>query len=184
VGPSGATIRNRSNLVKFPNNWSEIKSTYGIKVPILSIKHSAFGPKNPSGKKLIKTYGLTPEQRLAAVAPAEAKSLPERLVYGWCVAHQISFSYQVAVLGGRAVPGGQVLDFVIYDKVTPICIRIQSYWHTGAGNVFKDDLQLDALLKLGYVVEDIWEYQINTVQKLDIIMRNILFGAPRYREVV
>lgn len=42
------------------------------------------------------------------------------------------FRYQVRFMGGRRLPGGQVLDFVVETKPFPTIIYVQSrYWHRG-----------------------------------------------------
>lgn len=171
-------------VVKFPANWTEVKRIIakGNK-PVLTIRPAPLGNVIPTGKKLIIKHGETPEEALARYAPATVKSKPERMLFGWLVRHNISFDYQTNVAGGRAVPGGAVLDFVIYEKATPIAIRVQSYWHLGAENVLGDDIQLNMLQQMGFVVEDVWEWQINTVPKIDQKMREILYGAPKFREV-
>lgn len=45
----------------------------------------------------------------------------------------LKYSYQVPVMGGRNVRGGQVLDFLVYTpgKYTIVDVR-GTYWHTGA----------------------------------------------------
>lgn len=172
-------------MIKYPRNWTEIKNaiTKGNK-PVLNIKPASLGDSIPTGKKLFIKHGETPEEALAKIAPVEAKSMPERLLYGWLIKHHISFAYQTNVAGGRAVPGGAVLDFVIYEKAAPMVIRLQSYWHKGAENVYADDIQLNMLQQMGFVVVDIYDYEINSTPKLDNKMRQILFGAPKWEEIV
>lgn len=136
------------------------------------------GPPIPKGTMLIK-HGETPQQRYAKYAPAEVKSLPERILFGWLVLHRVMFDYQVSVLGGRAIPGGAVLDFVIYDKPIPIVIRVMSYWHKTTE--WGDEIQRQAVEELGYIVEDVDEWEINELDKLEMKMREILFGAPKTR---
>jgi hypothetical protein len=171
-------------VIKFPENWTDIKRaiTKGNK-PVLNIRPAPLGKPMPTGKSLIIKHGETPEEALAKIAPAEAKSKPERMLYGWLIKHNISFAYQTSVAGGRAVPGGAVLDFVIYEKATPIVIRIQSYWHLGAENVLGDDIQLNMLQQMGFVVEDVQEYEITTAAKIDEVMRRILYGTPKWRDI-
>ena len=172
-------------FITFPANWTEVKRaiTKGNK-PILTIRPSRLGSVIPTGKKLIIKYGETPEQALAKIAPPTAKSTPERLLYGWLIKHSIPFAYQTSVAGGRVIPGGVVLDFVIYGKGIPIAIRVQSYWHLGAENIFADDIRLNMLQQMGFIVEDVWEWEINTVTKLNNVMRRILYGTPKWRDVV
>lgn len=104
---------------------------------------------------------------------------PERLVFGWLKRHHFMFEYQTPLMGGR-VPGGAIVDFIIYDKSPPIVIRVQSYWHEAAVVRWNDQIQRDGLEALGYVVEDVWEREINTVERVDSKMRQIIFGAPKF----
>jgi hypothetical protein len=149
--------------------------------PILKIRPVPKGKPVKTGAKLVSRRGISAEEMLAAGAPKG--SLPERMVYGWLVKNHVSFAWQTSIDGGR-VPGGQVLDFVLYDKAFPVVIRLQSYWHSGADKVLTDEVQLNILLQSGYIVEDVWEWEINTISKLDNKMRQILYGAPKFREVI
>jgi hypothetical protein len=180
VGPNITTKRNRSNL-EFPTNWSDIKGRFDSSLPVLKYKKYPKGKPLPYGKGLMGPPLGSPEESLAALGPSKA-SLPERMVYGWLIRHKVIFDYQSPVLGGK-VAGGAVLDFVLHDRVDPIVIRIQSYWHTGASNMFADAIQLSSLQELKYTVEDVWEWEINTVSRLDNKMRQILYGAPKFTEV-
>lgn len=169
--------------ITFPRTWTEVKRAIKSKQPTLSIRKAPLGKSIPTGESLFVKHGETPEEALAKYAPATAKSKPERMLYGWLIKHGISFEYQVTVAGGRAIPGGAVLDFVVYARATPIAIRIQSYWHKGAENILGDDIQLNMLQEIGYVVEDVYDWQISTVPKLENVMRQILYGMPKWREV-
>ena len=143
--------------------------------PHVPFLRTARGTPIPIGSRLRK-YGLTPEERYAQYAPEG--SAPERLLYGWLRRHGIWFSYQVEELGGR-LPGGMILDFVIWEKTPNLVIRIMSYWHDSPESKTRDELQLVALLELGYWVEDLQEWEINTVEKVDGAMRTLLYSAPR-----
>jgi hypothetical protein len=145
-------------------------------VPQMVWRRAASGSPIPTGVRLGK-IGETPEQAYARYAPATAKSLPERILYGWLTIHKVLFDYQTSVLGGRAVPGGAVLDFVVYDKPTPIAIRVMSYWHKTTE--WGDEIQRQAVEELGYTVVDVDEWEINDLTKLEGKMREILFGAPK-----
>ena len=54
-----------------------------------------------------------------------------------------------------------------------------SYWHESATARYTDDIQRAALEVFGLQVEDVWEREVNTVEKVDAKMREILFGAPK-----
>ena len=44
-------------------------------------------------------------------------------------------------MGGRPTPGGAVADFVVYDMLPALIIRVQSYWHTTSSQKYFDDSQ-------------------------------------------
>jgi len=126
--------------------------------------------------------GELPEEVYTKLAPPTATK-PEKMIYGWLVFHKRSFQYQVEALGGRQTPGGAVLDFVIYDVTPQIALRVQSWWHVQPQNRYADDMQYESLQDMGYQVEDVWEGDVATVERLDATMREILFGVS-YRPIL
>jgi hypothetical protein len=94
-------------------------------------------------------------------------TFPELVVYDWLERHNARFEYQFAVLGGRAIKGGQVLDFVVDRGIDVLVWEIQGlYWHTRPGKIRADEAERLALLgieilrkKVGGVVE-IWDTRI------------------------
>ena len=150
------------------------------KLPILKLRKGIKGRPQPTGTRLRK-YGLTPEEQYMQYAPEGTK--PERLVFGWLLKHKFMFDFQQPVMGGR-IPGGAVVDFIIYDKQPPIALRIMSFWHESPEVKWTDDIQAENLFQLGYQVEDVWEREINTLDKVDYKMRQIIFGAPKMRTVI
>jgi len=146
-------------------------------VPRIRPTRYAKGRPIPLGTRLRK-YGLTPEETYAQYAPEG--TTPERILFGWLRQHGFTFAFQSPLMGGRAVPGGAIVDFIIYDKFPPLIIRIMSYWHESVDAKWRDQIQLAGLTELGYRVEDVWEYEINTVKKVDQKMRTVLFGAPKW----
>jgi len=175
MGKSRRRKSNRSNIT-FPKSPSDALQRMDVGVPRIKWRHPAKGEAEPTGRRLSK-YGLTEEEKLMQYAPEG--SAPERLVFGWLVRNDIIFQYQVSVAGGRAIPGGAVLDFVIYEKDPPIVLRIQSYWHESASMQWADEIQMEMLTEIGFRVEDVYESEVNTVARVDQTMREILFGAPR-----
>lgn len=79
--------------------------------------------------------------------------------YGW------SFDYQVPIRGGR-LPGGQVLDFLIYTEPRPTPLQpFSTYFHRGMmGN--EDRFKLDVVRQI-YGVEPVvwWSDLIDTQAK-------------------
>ncbi len=105
-------------------------------------------------------------------------SLPERRVYGWLIRHRIDFEYQASLLGGRK-PGGAVVDFIVALRQPPLVLRIMSYWHTSPTSKVFDDKQAQEIEDLGYQVEDVWEYELNTPDATNHTMMRILYGMPK-----
>jgi hypothetical protein len=165
-------------MVAFPRNRGNALDVFrSSKVPRIKWRRATKGSNIPRGTAL-RGYGLTQEEKLLQYAPEGTG--PERLVYGWLKTHDFLFTFQESILGGRA-PGGAILDFVVYDKQPPVVIRIMSYWHDAAPVAMADSIQAEALLEMGYTVEDVWERDINTVAKVNRKMQEILFGAPKYQ---
>lgn len=175
MGKSSSRQRNRSNIT-FPTSRYEALEEYETSgVPTLKWRRATKGKSEPLGTRLRK-YGLTPEEQLMQYAPGGSK--PERMVFGWLLRHKFIFEFQVSVLGGRA-PGGAVIDFVIYDKVPAIALRVQSFWHAPPEVKWADDIQAQNLTEMGYQVEDVWESDVNTIDRVDATMQHIMFGAPK-----
>jgi len=96
-------------------------------------------------------------------------TLPELCTYLWLQDAGLNFSFQYPLLGGRAIRGGAVVDFIIWN-LSPngyYIWRIQGdYWHTGHEVEKKDEVQKFRLaaLKLGGIpivdVIDLWESRI------------------------
>ncbi len=162
--------------IRFPKNNTAAIDGVDAGVPRLRYKKPSKGGPIRVGRT--QKFGLSPEEELMQYAPGG--SVPERMVYGWLVRHDMPFQYQVSVLGGRQVPGGAVLDFVIYARDVPIVVRLQSYWHQNAEQQWRDSIQLSMLTELGMVVEDVDEYEVNTVEKVDRKMQEVIFGRPKF----
>jgi hypothetical protein len=90
----------------------------------------------------------------------QAESLPE-----WWAALalnqlKIDYEFQYSVMGGRAIRGGQVVDFYVYTKPLPTPMQIEGeYWHGGIKNAETQlkNAQLNRYFS-GYAqpVEEIW----------------------------
>lgn len=73
----------------------------------------------------------------------------------------IEFSYQSSFQGGRHVPGGSVVDFVIYMPLYEILLRVQTYrFHFALGSD-KQSYDMEQKIELsdneGVIVVDIYE---------------------------
>lgn len=126
----------------------------------------------PQGGRL-KWVGVSPKQALINLAPDGSE--PERKVYGWLVRRNVPFRYQQPVMGGR-LPGGAVIDFILTLRQPQIALRVMGYWHRMPGQMVKDDIQRTSLEEFGFIVEDVWEYEIITLDRLNTRMRKLVYG--------
>ena len=176
MGESRQRKRHRSNLVpEIPRTALQALKALGGKVPRPKLKRPSKGDPIPTRSRLTQ-WGKTAEEKLMELAPEGSQ--PERMVYGWLIRHGVPFEFQVPLMGGR-VPGGAIVDFVLHLRETPLIIRIMGYWHDMPGQKTNDELQRDALEQVGWRIEDIWEYEINTEQKVRDKMVEILYGHPK-----
>lgn len=167
--------RNRGGSIEFPRGFSRVRRMLGGKTPKLTFPKEPKGDVEVRGTRITK-HGLSPEEQLMRYAPEGTK--PERMLFGWLKMRGLSFGFQQPLMGGR-LPGGAVVDFIIYDNLPPLVIRVQSYWHESASAQWMDSVQRDALENLGYQVEDIWEKDLQTYEDINQIMNHILYGFPR-----
>lgn len=108
--------------------------------------------------------GSTQQAEGGTIKGKEANSLEE-----WRVAQalnrlKIRYDYQVAIFGGRAVRGGLVVDFVIYNPwKIPLMVHGE-YWHNG--RLGADDAYSQAAVRQYYGREPvvIWGREVQTVE--------------------
>lgn len=82
-------------------------------------------------------------------------------------------SFQVDILGGRRVPGGQILDIVIEDAPMPVYISVKGIYHRTAAARAEDAYE-EALVRslLSNVkVLEIWEQDIEQENWLENFLR-------------
>lgn len=127
----------------------------------------------PIGTRLL-TLGVDLRTELSA-GPIMATPA-ERAVFGWLLRFGVPFEFQQPLMGGRAVPGGAVVDFIIYLEYPPIVLRVMSYWHTQEAQRQLDKLQKDVLEQEGFRVEDIWEWETLDWLTMSRTLENLLFG--------
>jgi len=78
---------------------------------------------------------------------------------------KVSYNYQVAVFGGRFVPGGAVIDFEVFLVPTSVFVWAQGdYWHT-RGNQEEEDMYMMARIEqeLHKRNVEVWEHEALTV---------------------
>ncbi len=172
MGARGQRKRNRSDIV-LPKTALQALKAIGADYPVM--RRPSKGQPIPKGVRLMR-YGKTAEERLMELAPEG--SAPEKMVYGWLVKHGIPFEYQVPLLGGR-VPGGAIVDFVLELRETPLIIRVMGYYHTLPAQIIRDEMQRDYLEQLGWRVEDVWDYEVNTEEKVNEKMIEVIYGFPK-----
>lgn len=126
-----------------------------------------------TGTRLIPLGETLREAMMAGPVDAPAS---ERIIYGWLLRFGIPFDYQVPVMGGRAVPGGAVVDFLIYITTPPTVLRVMSYWHTDPAQREIDALQKAVLEEdFQFRVVDIWEWETMDWEFLSRRMRELIF---------
>lgn len=77
----------------------------------------------------------------------KGSTLPEVVAIEWLSRHNTRWDFQVWVLGGRKVIGGQVLDLIVDAGRGVYVLEIQGqYWHNRPGKVLLDEAQKFALL--------------------------------------
>ena len=123
---------------------------------------------------------------------------PEWWVYQWLLhrglKERVDFTYQENVQGGRVIPGGSVIDFMIRGAPGGSLLwRIQGYyWHYGrpGGQRMKDYEKRLRLEGQGFTVIDILDRDIEDPQQrekvLDAALRGVelislspfIFGRP------
>lgn len=66
---------------------------------------------------------------------ARAGSEPEWWIYNSLTEFRLVFDYQVSRRGGKTMPGGLVIDFVVYSGIVTALEYLGAYWHTGSFGV-------------------------------------------------
>lgn len=83
--------------------------------------------------------------------------------------------FQTDILGGRRLPGGQVLDIIIEDAPQPVYISVKGYYHEGAKAVYEDRLkEIIAQAMIGAKVLEVWEKDIDQPGWLEAYLRREL----------
>lgn len=76
-------------------------------------------------------------------------TLPELVCLEWLERKRYKFEFQVWLLGGRVLKGGQVVDVVVDVGARVMILEVQgNYWHTRPGAIQRDEGQKYALLGL------------------------------------
>lgn len=143
------------------------------------LKPYTFGKRRAAAKPAAPAALLKDDaaEREAAALPADLDSGFEERVYkmllrvGW---KPDDIETQQGILGGRSLPGGQVIDFVLY---TPASVGISCkgrHWHGNEGEETILDVQA-AQNYAKFVV--IWDDEVETDDQLEAIVRERI-GQP------
>ena len=84
--------------------------------------------------------------------------------------------FQVNFLGGRRIPGGQVLDIVLDEVYPPIYITVKGYWHESARAAYDDSVKELTVRRIipGTKVLSVWEKDIDQPGWLrDFLLREV-----------
>jgi hypothetical protein len=113
-------------------------------------------------------------------------TIPELIIMDYLDRKNAKYEFQKWILGGRALRGGQVVDFAIDAGMRVVVVEPQGgYWHTRPGNVAKDLAQRIALMGITIwgkkvVVCEVWERRLLDKhlrpQVLDAMMRGEELG--------
>jgi hypothetical protein len=90
----------------------------------------------------------------------------------------LGYEYQIDLVGGNKLPGGQILDFLVFTKPLPTPIYINGdYWHRASAQ--NDALKQAAVVnELGGFVQPpkvFWTHQLTSIQDaIDLLRRELL----------
>ena len=137
-------------------------------------------PKESRDFAVLEVGGKSDRQKLEDKATDAAGTypgtLPERLVYKWCLDNELTFYIQKRVFASFTMFMSAIVDVLILGYIginKPLVIRIQSqYWHSGSQGRL-DDAQAARLRSAGYHVTDVWEadlYRAALGNRLDRFM--------------
>jgi len=90
------------------------------------------------------------------------------------------FGFKVAYFGGRSMPGGVEVDFLVYTPVLLTPLRMQSrFWHLIRRDETKDIMDYGKLLRIPGLATpvDLWDYQVGSVEQA-IRELTVLIGRP------
>ena len=109
-------------------------------------------PGTEAKDKVPSRKGKAPED-----VPGLINGQPAGSAYEWNVARALwtlgwTFTYQLPVLGGKKVHGGQVLDFLVHTVPLETAVIVNgNYWHQ-TDEDFKNNELMSALIRYGYAV--------------------------------
>lgn len=145
----------------------QFKTKRGSKIGLINKPLADFKPPPESELVIEPVQGIMPDSKEEYFV---AKAL-DRL--------KVDYTFQYSVAGGRALRGGQMVDFMIYTVPLPTPVQIKGeYWHKwarGAQSQF-DLLMLENMLK-GYARKPIaiWTYELPNIDAAyQVLKRKVL----------
>jgi hypothetical protein len=114
------------------------------------------------------------QEQVGLINGMKAGSVLEWRVYVALVRFKLVFEYQVPIRGGRRVPGGRVLDFLVYNPF-PIPVPVMGkHWHSGKKR--EDDLMMLNLLRQVYKREPVplWEDELYSQEATNQLVKEKL----------
>lgn len=110
-------------------------------------------------------------------------TFPELVAMEFLDRRGIRYEFQKALLGGRAIRGGQIVDFALDRGTHSIIWEIQgTFWHTRPGRSQLDEAQKFGLLGLSVfgkpvkAVVALWESRLMTKYKRNTVLEAGLTG--------
>lgn len=128
----------------------------------------------------VRRLAVGGDMREARAVPKERVrgTLPERIIYKWLDDHDIYFTFQSSLDGGRLEFGGIVADFILPDWM--YVLNPTGPTHSEYIRIHKDEEQTMELAEFGYRQWFIPEDDCYNEAKFEDIMRGILgFGPGR-----
>lgn len=151
---------------RFPTKWKPLAFA---RADYLNLPRKRHGPIVRRGLSLPKLGESELESRAVPLSEVLG-SLEERILYKALSLRKIPFDFQSSMIGGRMELGGMVADFILLDRNA--IIRVQgTIWHTGIVAEARDKEHRAIMENMGYVVWDIWDWEIRNRDLMDDWLR-------------
>lgn len=134
-------------------------------------------PKGARAERLtpiIEKPPAKPKESMGLIRGMTPGSMEEWRVGVALMRYKVDFRYQVPILGGRLLRGGQLLDFLLYIPYALPLPVFGNYWHR-AQLRNEDKLKLAILWQI-YRVEPeiIWGDEVQTQEDANIRIREVI----------
>lgn len=123
---------------------------------------------------IIEAPPKKPKEIMGLIQGKTPRSIEEWRVYVALMRYEIEFRYQVPIMGGGLVRGGQILDYLIYNPFPEPWQIYGEYWHRAQMNN-QDRFKLAILLQIFGVEPTIfWGSELQTQEDTFIRVREEL----------